>query len=110
MKGSADLLLFQMQAVGLKPECEYRFHPTRKWRSDFAFPHQRVLVEFEGGVYTQGRHSRGRGFEKDCEKYNAAALMGYHVLRFTASQVKSGNAVSVIEQAVENGRQVKTRK
>ena len=109
MKGSAELLHFQMHAVGLTPEVEYSFHPTRKWRSDFAFPHERVLVEFEGGVYTQGRHSRGRGFEKDCEKYNAAGLMGYIVLRFTASMVKSGNAVMVIEQAVENGRQVKTR-
>jgi very-short-patch-repair endonuclease len=108
-KDWAEVLHFQMHSLGLRPETEYQFHPTRKWRSDFAFPHERVLVEFEGGVYTQGRHSRGRGFEKDCEKYNAAGLMGYIVFRFTGSMVKSGVAVSIIEQAVENGRQVKTR-
>ena len=106
---SADLLEWQMNAVGLKPEKEYRFHKTRRWRADFGFPEQRVLVEFEGGVYTNGRHTRGRGFEKDCEKYNAAALMGYHVFRFTASMVKDGTAVKIVEQAVENGRQVKTK-
>jgi very-short-patch-repair endonuclease len=106
---SADLLHFQMTSVGLHPVSEYRFHKTRRWRADFAFPEQRVLIEFEGGVYTHGRHTRGTGFEKDCEKYNAAALMGYHVFRFTAKHVKSGEALNIIEQAVENGRQVKTR-
>lgn len=106
---SADLLHFQMHAVGLKPQVEFQFHKTRKWRADFAFPDQRVLVEFEGGVYSQGRHTRGRGFEKDCEKYNSAELMGYHVFRFTKSMVSSGEAIRTIERAVENGRQVKTR-
>lgn len=106
---SADDLHFQMKAIGLKPKLEYKFHPDRKWRADFAFPEQRVLVEFEGGVYTQGRHVRGRGFEKDCEKYNTAEVMGYHVLRVTRRHVKSGQALEWIEQCVENGRQVKTR-
>jgi len=87
-----------MKAVGLSPEREFRFHPTRKWRSDFAFPDKMLLVEFEGGVYTQGRHTRGAGFEGDCEKYNAAALLGYVVMRFTAKHVKGGTAIVTIEQ------------
>lgn len=106
---SADYLLQQMGLVGLKPELEYRFHPTRRWRADFAFPEQRVLVEFEGGVYTRGRHVRGKGFEKDCEKYNTAESMGYHVLRVTRRHVESGKALQWIEECVERGRQVKTR-
>ena len=106
---NADMLLLQMQCLKLKPVLEYKFHPTRKWRADFAFPEQRVLVEFEGGTFTGGRHTRGAGFQKDCEKYNAANLLGYHVYRFTAADVKSGQAVHILEQAVENGRQVKTR-
>ena len=94
-----------MKAIGLKPEAEFRFHDTRKWRADFAFPDKMVLVEFEGGVYTQGRHTRGKGFEADCEKYSEAAAMGYRVLRFTAKHVKSGLALELIEQALENERE-----
>ena len=97
---SAEQLHFQMKAVGLKPELEYRFHPVRRWRADFAFPEQKVLVEFEGGVYTQGRHTRGKGFENDCDKYNSAQLMGYQVYRFTRSHVLSGEALRTIEQAL----------
>ena len=97
---SADLLHFQMKAIGLKPETEFRFHDTRRWRADFAFPDKMVLVEFEGGVYTQGRHTRGKGFEADCEKYSEAAAMGYRVLRFTAKHVKSGLAFELIEKSL----------
>ena len=60
---------------------EYRFHPTRKWRFDFAAPRYRVAVEIEGGVYQRGRHNRPAGFVADAEKYNAAAGMGWRVIR-----------------------------
>ena len=91
------MLEFQMQALGLKPVKEFMFHPTRKWRSDFAFPDKKLLVEYEGGIWVSGRHNRGSGFEKDCEKYNAAAILGYMALRFTSKHVKSGLAVAFIE-------------
>lgn len=94
---SASLLEFQMKAVGLEPETEYKFHPKRRWRSDFAFPDKKLLVEYEGGIYANGRHTRGKGFENDCEKYNNAALLGYTVLRFTQKPVKSGEALQMIE-------------
>lgn len=94
------LLAFQMEAVKLWPVREFRFHETRRWRSDFAFPEQKVLIEFEGGVYTNGAHVRGKHFESDCEKYNAAALLGYRVLRFTIDMVTSGYALQTIEQAL----------
>jgi len=98
---SADLLEFQMKALGLKPEKEFMFHPTRKWRSDWAFPEQMLLVEFEGGVWIQGRHNRASGFLKDLDKYNAATLLGYRVLRFAADHVKSGVAVALIEEVLQ---------
>jgi hypothetical protein len=37
-------------------------------------------AEVEGGVWTCGRHVRGRGYEGDCEKYSEAALRGWCVL------------------------------
>jgi len=69
-------------------ECEYRFHLTRKWRMDTAWPEQLVCVELEGAVHSGGRHVRGVGFEKDCEKYNMASSMGWVVLRYTDGMLK----------------------
>ena len=65
---------------------EYRFHPERLWRFDYAIPGMMVAIEIEGGVWTIGRHTRGSGFIKDMEKYNAAAIMGWKVLRYTPQQ------------------------
>lgn len=33
--------------------CEYRFHPVRKWRFDFAFPSLRLAIEITVGVVTR---------------------------------------------------------
>ncbi len=71
-----------------EPVPEFRFHATRKWRADYAWPLHRVLVEIDGGAWTGGRHTRGAGFIADMEKLNAAALLGFHVLRYTPQQLK----------------------
>ena len=93
-------LLFQIRAVGLpEPEAEYRFHPTRRWRFDFAYPDHKIGIECEGGTWSGGRHVRPNGFADDCEKYNEAAMMGWGVLRFPAGMIKSGEAIRVIERA-----------
>jgi len=49
--------------------------PERRWRADFAFVEEKVLVEVQGGIWTGGRHGRGAGIENDYEKWaNAACL------------------------------------
>lgn len=68
-----------------EPEREHRFHPTRRWRFDFAFPAFKVAVEMEGGG---GRHHSFAGHHGDCDKYNAATNLGWRILRFTAKHVK----------------------
>lgn len=84
---------FYADALGLpKPVKEYRFHPPRRWRFDRVWPEQRVAVELEGGIWSRGRHVRGAGFERDCEKYNTAAVEGWTVLRFTASMLRDDPA------------------
>ena len=104
MNGSAPEreLLWQTQAAGLPdPAREFRFHPTRRWRFDLAWPDGHVAVEVEGGVYVAGRHSRGVGFESDCEKYSEAMVLGWRVLRVTPRQIKSGQALGWIERLLK---------
>jgi len=70
-----------------EPEREFKFHPTRKWRFDFAWPDKKVAVEIEGGIWIRGGHNRGVGYLKDIEKYNQAVAMDWKVFRMG---VKSG--------------------
>lgn len=68
---------------------EYRFDPTRYWKFDFADKQHMIAVEIEGGVFSQGRHTRGKGFVNDCEKYNAATIQGWRVVRFATKEQMS---------------------
>ena len=106
MSDLEDLLAQHMQYAGLPtPEREYRFAPPRRYRADFAYPEKMLLIEVEGGVWTQGRHSRGAGFTNDCGKYNLAAKLGYRVLRFTSNMIKDGLALRTIEEVLNEKAQ-----
>jgi len=96
-----DLLARQIATAQLPaPAREYRFHPVRKWRFDFAWLPQTLSAEVEGATFAGGRHTRGVGFAADTEKYNAAVLLGWRVLRFTHVQIKSGEALKTIREAL----------
>ena len=94
------LLATHLKACKIDFEQEYKFHPKRKWRADFLITGTKILVEVEGGIWSGGRHTRGKGYLGDMEKYNEAALLGYTVLRFDTKQVKSGLAIQKLEQLV----------
>ena len=95
---------------------EFRWHPKRRWRADFLivgpslvanadldrdfFKVHLILVEIEGGVWTQGRHTRGSGFIADCEKYNHASALGWKVFRFVPEMIKSGEAIEFLKKEV----------
>lgn len=70
---------------------------VRDWRFDFAWPELMIAVEAEGGTYTNGRHTRGTGFEEDCIKYGEAMKLGWSVYRCTGGMIKSGVAINTIE-------------
>ena len=77
------------KANGLNvPVAEYKFHSVRKWRFDYCWPDKKLAVEIEGGIFQQGRHTRGAGFANDMEKYNAAVLLGWRILRYTPNKIK----------------------
>ena len=50
-----------------------------------------MAVEIEGGAWTGGRHTRPVGYQKDCEKYNAAGALGWTVFRLTNTMIRSEN-------------------
>ena len=85
----------------LSPEREYMFHPERKWRFDFAFPAQKIAVEIEGGIWNAGAHTRGRHFESDAAKYNAAAKMGWRVLRYSTEMVLRADAINDVLEVLK---------
>lgn len=76
------------QLDGPMLERELRFAPPRRWRFDFACPDAWVAIEVDGGAYTQGRHTRGKGYENDCEKLNAATVLGWAVFRVTPGMIE----------------------
>jgi very-short-patch-repair endonuclease len=80
----------------LTPIREHRFHPERGWKFDFCWPEKKVAVECEGGIWTNGRHTRGAGAREDMDKYNSATALGWHVFRFDAEAVKSGHAIKFV--------------
>lgn len=89
-----------------EPVREYRFHGFRRWRFDFAWPELKLAAEVEGGTWTGGRHTRGSGFEKDCEKYNSATALGWKVYRFTSGMIIDGRAVLAIENAIKTTHEI----
>lgn len=97
--GESELII-QLKALKIEFEREFKFHPKRKWRADFHLVEKMILVEVEGGIWSGGRHTRGKGYLGDMEKYNAATVMGYRVIRFSTEQVTSGLAIQQIEKMV----------
>jgi very-short-patch-repair endonuclease len=97
-----DKLLFQITACGLpEPVREYKAIPQRRFRWDFAWPAQKLLVEVNGGTWGKGGHSTGTGIARDYEKNNLANLAGYRCLIFTGAMVESGEAVDTIAKCLE---------
>lgn len=96
----AQMVFFSLlDSVGIpRPIAEYKFHPVKGWRFDYAWPDQMIALEVEGGIWTNGRHSRGSGMKKDMEKYNAAAINGWRMLRVVPTELSSTNTIKMLQQ------------
>lgn len=62
------------------PVFEYEFCMSRKWRFDLCWPDRKVALECQGGIWKQGRHTRGAALLKEWEKLNMAAICGWRIL------------------------------
>lgn len=94
------ILIQHFKAYGIGYEQEYQFNENRKWRADFHITGTKILIEVEGGIWSNGRHTRGKGYITDMEKYNSAAVLGYSVFRYSTDQVKSGKAIEEIRRLI----------
>lgn len=94
---------FERAGVGA-PVPEFRFHETRGWRFDYAWPDSRVALEVEGGVWTGGRHVRGAGYLEDMEKYSEAAALGWLVLRCTPEALYEPTTLHLVRRTIATAR------
>lgn len=86
------------------PVFEYRFDPVRKWRLDAAWPVYRVGLEIQGGIFTQGRHTRGAALMKEMDKLNALAAAGWRVLYRTPRNLLAADTFTLLAQTLYIGR------
>lgn len=76
-------------------ERQYLFAPGRKYRADFFFPDHNLIVEIDGAV-----HRIKARFKADIERDQVIFFLGYRKLRISTAQVRSGEAVQLIERAL----------
>lgn len=86
----------------IKFEEQYKFHPDRKFRFDFAIPERKIAVEYEGGTWGKSRHTTGAGYARDVEKYRLALLLGWKVLRYTVQDIEKGAGYQGIVNDINN--------
>lgn len=75
---------------------EFQFELSRKWRTDFAHLGTRTMIELEGATWSGGRHTRGAGFQADCEKYLSATFAGWRVVRLTGDMVRPQTVGAIV--------------
>lgn len=101
---------------------EYRFHHERMWRFDRAWPGLKIAVEIEGGGFGRvvvchqckqpvkrflksggvmliregSGHNTGVAVDRDMEKFNEAARLGWRVLRFSSKFIKDSSAIALV--------------
>ena len=86
---AADAFAFLLRALAADlpaPEREYRFDPARRWRADFAWVAQKVMLEVNGGRYAfaGGRHAS----DADYRKLRRAAALGWRVLPCSPQELR----------------------
>jgi very-short-patch-repair endonuclease len=93
LSDGGEAFMLHCRAEGISVVREYRFHPTRKWRFDFACDGGSVdlAIEIDG---MGGRHQTIGGYKEDARKFNAAAKLGWRVLHYTTDMVTSGEAIA----------------
>lgn len=93
---------------------EFRFHPKRMFRFDFAWEQQKVALEIDGlgslgsgsakarAAAQLGGHRTITGMRKDHEKQNEAAILGWRVMRvLAADKARAHEWAAMVLRALE---------
>jgi very-short-patch-repair endonuclease len=95
-----NMFTLMLEEEGIEVEREYKFYPVRLWRFDYAIPKLKIAIECDGGVWNYGRHVRPTGYIKDMKKFNAAAELGWLVLKYTPEQLNSSYSIIEIKKVM----------
>lgn len=95
---------------------EFHFTTERQWRFDYAIPVRwntdihnpaktdlmelKIAIEVEGGIHSNGRHVRGKGYEGDMQKYTMASVNGWTLIRVTPKQLLTSETIETIKKAI----------
>lgn len=79
---------------------EYKFHPKRKFRLDWAWPEGKVGIEFDGVMMRTVGHNSLAGILRDSEKSNLAQAMGWRVFRANAKNVGDESFFALIDSVL----------
>ena len=94
-----DYLKVRLEPYELEVLTECCLFPSRNWMADGIIYSKKtnssthVVIEIEG---LGGRHQSIGGFLGDMEKYNAATVLGYKLLRFTTADLLTDYPVKCI--------------
>ena len=80
--GYSPLSALILKHTGEEVVAEYRFHPGRDWRFDFAI--------------------RPEGYLRDMEKYNEAAVSGWCVIRVLPGELLMLKTLRLVIRAIQN--------
>lgn len=102
-----------IRRAGLPPvEREVKFHPSRKWALDFAWPEWKVAIEYQGGIFAGAKkgereewkqsasHRSLNGILRDQWKGNEAQVLGWVVILANAQTVVTGQVLEWAERAL----------
>ena len=92
--------LFETEYDGMVEE--FQFHPTRKWRFDFALPQMKCAIEMDGGTFQSVRtgHSSGVGLRAWREKNNAAMTAGWRVWHYAPEEVIKAGRKTIPDEPI----------
>lgn len=99
LKAAFETEWHRLQGPELIPE--FKFDLERRFRFDY-LGWNLVAIELEGGTWQKGPsgHTTGKGYTKDCIKYNLAQTLGYRVFRLTSNMLEDdpvGHLQPIIE-------------
>jgi very-short-patch-repair endonuclease len=82
------------------PQRNFRFHPTRRFEIDWAWPTLKVGIEIQGGIWVGGAHARPMNIVRDMTKHNLLLDFGWRVWHYTPKEVVDGIAAEHLDKVL----------